>query len=134
MPSRQPPPSHLRSTLAHMCVPRILHRLTSLYRAKCNAPPPTRPPTFAFVNQVKNLRMYPHCVTMTFFIQLEARISVPGFHSDRKVNYGIVTLTFSTPVWNCESNFRFSVRSSIWKGVPKTNNELLFENLFQNKL
>ena len=77
--------------------------------------------------------MYPLCFTMACFIQLEAMISVPGFDSDRKVNYGIVTLTFSTSVWNCESNFCFSVLSSIWKASSKTNGGLLFDS-FQNKL
>ena len=46
------------------------------------------------------------------------------------MNYGIVTLTFSTSrpssVSNCESNFRFSVLSSIWKASSKTNGALLF--------
>ena len=49
LPSTPFPPC---STLAHLRVPRLLYHLTSLYHAKCNAPPPTRPPVFAFVNRV----------------------------------------------------------------------------------
>ena len=46
------------------------------------------------------------------------------------MNYGIVTLTFSTSrpssASNCESNFRFSVLSSTWKASSKTNGALPF--------
>ena len=73
---------------------------------------------------------------MTRCIQLESRI-FPGFDSDWKVIYGVVTLVSSTSrpssISNCKSNFCFSVLSSIWRTSSKTKSARVFD-LFQNKL